>query len=94
LFDDAAKPLYKNDPRVFFVPGHPVRQTAMPSLMVGLGARIPGNAIMQWQQFQRWGMSNLKYGTPTRKALTVALAGAGVLPAKGAGKLARWLFWA
>jgi uncharacterized protein (DUF362 family) len=95
VFDDAAKPKYKNDPRVFFVPGHPVLRTAMPSLMVGLGARIPGNAIMQWQKFQRWGMSNLKYGTAKRKAITVgeavggaaAVAGAAVLLAKGARKL-------
>ncbi|HLI83896.1 MAG TPA: DUF362 domain-containing protein [Bryobacteraceae bacterium] len=102
VFDDAAKPQYKNDPRVFFVPGHPVLRTAMPSLMVGLSARIPGNAILQWQQFQRWGMSNMKYGTPARRALTVAqtvaaaaaLAGAGVLLANGARKFARWLFWA
>jgi hypothetical protein len=57
---------YKNDPHVFFVPGHPVLRTAVPHLMVGLGARIPVNAIMQWQQFQRWGMSNLQYGSVKR----------------------------
>ena len=97
VFDDAAKPRYKNDPRVFFVPGHPVLRTAMPHLMVGLGARIPGNAIMQWQQFQRWGMSNLRYGTARRKAITVtevlggvaALVGTAGLLAKEAGKLAK-----
>jgi hypothetical protein len=100
VFDDAAKPQYKNDPRVYFVPGHPVLRTAMPSLMVGLGARIPGNAIMQWQQLRYWGMSNLKYGTPKRKALTIletaagaaALAGAGVLLAKGTRKFFKLLF--
>jgi len=72
VFDDAALPKYKNDPRVFFVPGHPVLRTAMPSLMTGLGAKIPGNAILKWQEFQRWGMSNLAYGSPKRKALTLA----------------------
>jgi uncharacterized protein (DUF362 family) len=97
VFDDAAKPQYKNDPRVFFVPGHPVLRTAMPKLMVGLGARIPGNAIMQWQQFQRWGMSNLKYGSAKRKAITVgetlagvaAIAAAAGLLAKGAIKISK-----
>jgi uncharacterized protein (DUF362 family) len=96
VFDDTAKPQYKNDPRVFFVPGHPVLRTAMPKLMVGLGARIPGNAIMQWQQLQRWGMSNLQYGDAKRKVLTIAetlggvtaAAGAAVLLARGGG----WLF--
>ncbi|MBW3625265.1 MAG: DUF362 domain-containing protein, partial [Armatimonadetes bacterium] len=37
VFDEAAKPRYKNDPRVHFVPGHPVLRTAMPELMKGLG---------------------------------------------------------
>lgn len=94
VFDDVAKPQYKNDPRVFFVPGHPVLRTAMPSLMVGLGARIPGNAIMQWQQFQRWGMSNLKYGNGRRKVMTVAETAGAVAAAGGAawllGKGAAW----
>jgi uncharacterized protein (DUF362 family) len=72
VFDDAALPKYKHDPRVFFVPGHPVLRTAMPNLMKGLGAKIPGNAILKWQEFQRWGMSNLQYGSPKRKAITVA----------------------
>ncbi len=99
VFDDAARPEYKNDPRVFFVPGHPVLRTAMPNLMVGLGARIPGNAIMQWQQFQRWGMSNLKYGTARRKAMTIgeglggaaAAIGGAILLGKAVGRLARYL---
>ncbi len=72
VFDDAARPKYKSDPRVFFVPGHPVLRTAMPSLIEGLGAKIPGNLIMKWQQFRLWGMSNLRYGSTRRKALTVA----------------------
>lgn len=38
VFDDAARPEYKNDPRVFFVPGHPVLHTAMPELLRGLQA--------------------------------------------------------
>lgn len=85
VFDDSARPQYKTDPRVYFVPGHPVLRTAMPELMKGLGVSLPGNAMMKWQQFERRGMHNLEYGTAGRKALTVAkplaavgLAAAGV----------------
>ncbi len=72
VFDDAAKPEYKNDSRVYFVPGHPVLRTAMPELMKGLGVSMAGQGMMKWQEFQRWGMHNLEYGSPVRKALTVA----------------------
>src|SRR5215212_4317056 len=72
VFDDAAKPKYKNDPRVYFVSGHPVLQTAMPELMKGLGVSWPGNAMMKWQQFERRGMHNVEYGTAGRKVLTIA----------------------
>jgi uncharacterized protein (DUF362 family) len=85
VVDDAARPEYKNDPRVFFIPGHPVLRTVMPQLMRGLGAQISGKGIMKWQQFQRWGMHNLEYGSARRKTMTVAkpiaaivLAGAAV----------------
>jgi hypothetical protein len=27
---------------------------------------------MRWQQFERWGMHNTRYGTPARKTLTIA----------------------
>jgi len=37
-----------------------------------LGLQYPGQAAMRWQQFERWGMSNVEYGSPARKALTVA----------------------
>jgi uncharacterized protein (DUF362 family) len=72
VVDDAAKPQYKNDPRVFFICGHPVLRTAMPKLIEGLGAKISGKGFMKWQQFQRWGMHNLEYGSPKRKAMTLA----------------------
>lgn len=71
VFDDSAKPKYKNDPRVYFVPGHPVLQTAMPELMKGLGVSWPGHAVMQWEQFERRGMHELEYGTATRKAIAI-----------------------
>lgn len=72
VFDDAAKPEYKSDPRVYFVPGHPVLQTALPELMRGLGLSWPGHALMKWEQFERWGKHNLQYGAPARKLTTIA----------------------
>ena len=92
VFDDSAKEEYKNDPRVYFVPGHPVLQTALPELMKGLGVDIMGNAAMKWQQFERWGMHNVEYGTTLHKAATIAkpLAVAGIAIAGAAG-LAAWL---
>jgi len=71
VFDDTALPKYKNDPRVYFVGGSPVLRDAMPELQKGLGVKIPGTLVMKMQQYQRWGMHNLKYGTPLRRAKTV-----------------------
>jgi hypothetical protein len=80
VFDDAAKPKYKCDPRVVFVPGHPVLQTAMPELFRGLGVKLPGDIVMKWQQFQRRMEYGLEYGSWFRRAMLVAqpLAIAGV----------------
>ena len=78
--DDAARLEYKTDPRVYFVPGHPVLQTAMPELLRGLGLGRPGSIALQWQHFRRWGMHSLVYSSTHRKALTIAQplgAGAG-----------------
>jgi uncharacterized protein (DUF362 family) len=71
VFDDSAKPEYKNDPRVHFVPGHPVLRTAMPELMRGLGVRLPGQAVQRWQQFERRGMHELQYGSRFRQLRAV-----------------------
>lgn len=83
VFDDAAKPEYKNDPRVHFVPGHPVLRDAMPELMKGLGVSLPGKTVMKFEEFQRRTMHGVQYGTPRRKVMTVArplaLAGLAVL---------------
>ncbi|HJT87299.1 MAG TPA: DUF362 domain-containing protein [Bryobacteraceae bacterium] len=86
VVDDAARPEYKDDPRVCFIPGHPVLRTAMPKLMEGMGVKLSGNAAMKWQQFQREAMHNLEYGSAARKLAAVAkpaavasLAIAGVL---------------
>jgi uncharacterized protein (DUF362 family) len=71
VFDDAALPRYRNDPRVHFVPGHPVLRDAMPELQKGLGVTMPGNLVQKLQQWQRWGMHSVQYGTPGRRAKTV-----------------------
>jgi uncharacterized protein (DUF362 family) len=72
VFDDSAKPQYKNDPRVHFVPGHPVLRNAMPELMKGLGVKLPGQVVQRWQQFERRGMHELRYGSASRQLRTVA----------------------
>jgi uncharacterized protein (DUF362 family) len=71
VFDDSAKPKYKNDPRVYFVPGHPICQTAMPELMKGLGVNWPGLAMMKWEQFERRGMHDVQFGTTLRKVKAI-----------------------
>jgi uncharacterized protein (DUF362 family) len=95
VFDDAAKPKYKNDPRVYFVPGHPVLRTAMPELMRGMGVAVPGKAAMKWSQFQRWGLHQVEYGTPRTIARNAAKpltkAGLAVLGmAAAAAGLRKW----
>jgi len=87
VFDDSAKPLYKNDPRVHFVPGHPVLRTAMPELMRGLGVQLPGQAVQRWQQFERRGMHELQYGSRFRQLRAVGR------PFVIAGLIAASLFW-
>lgn len=74
IFDDSAKEKYKLDPRVKFIPGHPVLRNAMSGLIEGFGAdaEFGGKAIMHYEQFQRWGQHNVQYGTATRKAITIA----------------------
>jgi uncharacterized protein (DUF362 family) len=37
VIDDAARPEYKRDPRVHFIPGHPVLHAALPALRKALG---------------------------------------------------------
>jgi len=87
VFDDAAKPEYKGDPRVHFVAGHPICREAMPGIFEGLGVEGLGEAAMKWQEFERWGMHNVEYGSPARKALTAAkpVAAAGLAAAALAG---------
>jgi uncharacterized protein (DUF362 family) len=83
VFDNSAKPQYKHDPRVHFVPGHPVLRTAMPELMRGLGVQLPGQAVQRWQQFERRGMHELQYGSRFRQLRVIGppLVAAGVVVA-------------
>jgi uncharacterized protein (DUF362 family) len=72
VFDDCAKPKYKLDRRVYFVPGHPVLRDAMPELMKGLGVAAAGKAMMKWEEFERRTMHTFRYGSRRRRARTVA----------------------
>jgi len=96
VFDDAAKPKYKNDPRVYFVPGHPVLRDAMPELMKGLGVSAPGKAVMKWEQFERATMHKLEYSSRPRKTLAMlkvlGLTGAGIAAAAASSALFKTLF--
>lgn len=80
VFDDCAKPQYKNDARVYFVPGHPVLRDAMPELMKGLGVAGAGKAVMKWEEFERRTVHTWHYGSSARKFRTLArpLAAAGL----------------
>lgn len=91
VFDDSARPEYKNDPRVHFVGGHPVLRDALTGLLQGFGmeGNIAGQAIMKYQQVSRRAQHNLQYGTVPRKALTLAkpLAAVSLISAGIAGLL-------
>ncbi|MFN6962941.1 MAG: DUF362 domain-containing protein [Pyrinomonadaceae bacterium] len=99
VFDDSARAEYKDDPRVHFVGGHPVLRDAMTGLLRGFGVagNVGGQMVMKYQQFRRRGQHDLEYGTPLRKAktlarplgllglVTVAIAGAYLLGRKNDG---------
>lgn len=69
VFDDCAMAQYKTDPRVHFVPGHPVLREAMPELMKGLGVELPGKVTMKMEEFSRRTVHTLQYGSRKRKTL-------------------------
>jgi hypothetical protein len=83
VIDDTARPEYRNDPRVHFVPGHPVLRDAIPGLLEGLAGERLADLVPRWEQFKRREVHNVKYGTPKRRALTLAgpLAMAGLCAA-------------
>lgn len=80
VIDDAAPPRYRLDPRVTFLPGHPVLHDMLPGILKGLGLRVPGNATKKGQEWLRAIEGRLLY-VPWRKtaldAVKVGLAGIG-----------------
>jgi uncharacterized protein (DUF362 family) len=94
VFDDSAKPRYKNDPRVHFVPGHPVLRKAMPELLRGLGVKLPADLAQRWQQFERRGMHELQFGSRARQVRAasrpVLTLGFVAVAALALRKLVRW----
>ena len=72
MFDDAARPEYKNDPRVHFVGGHPVLRGAMPQLLRGLGVELPAKAVQKAEQIERRVEHSLEFGGMARKAANYA----------------------
>jgi uncharacterized protein (DUF362 family) len=55
VFDDAAKPKYRDHPAVHFVPGHPVLNTAVPELLKALGVKMAHGDRTGWRTFERAG---------------------------------------
>lgn len=78
VFDDHALPKYKNDPRVHFVGGHPVLRRAMPELMKQLGVGVEGKGIMKFQEFERYEMHSMRFGTREEKIRAIAEPAAAV----------------
>jgi uncharacterized protein (DUF362 family) len=93
VFDNSAKPKYKDDPRVHFVPGHPVLRNAMPELLKGLGVNLPAQLAQRWQKFERRGMHELQYGSTSRRLQALGrplvVASLGAVSAMGLRKLVR-----
>ncbi len=84
VFDDAARPEYKRDHRVFFFPGHPILDEAMPHLMKGLGVALAGGNSHAWLQDARWrvtrpGASARRMEAAAAPAAVAALAAGAVL---------------
>jgi len=72
VFDDAAKPEYRNHPQVHFVPGHPVLGAALPELVKGLGIRVEGRMMENWRRAERRAMRSARPFANRRKMVMVA----------------------
>ena len=72
VFDDAAKPEYRNHPRVYFVPGHPVLGAALPELVKGLGIPVDGKMMLSWRKAERRAIRSARPIANCRKMVTVA----------------------
>jgi len=75
VFDDAARPEYKGDPRVYFVPGHPVLRTVVPELRKALGVEAPGDPSPSWQQWERFARKSATAAAPFAVAALAIFGG-------------------
>jgi uncharacterized protein (DUF362 family) len=82
VFDDAARPEYKRDHRVYFVPGHPVLDAAFPHLMRGLGVTVESGFGLAARQPGPWRVR--APGTAQRRLHAVAAPAAFAALAAGA----------
>ena len=87
VIDDAAPSRYRLDPRVHFLPGHPVLHTMLPGMLSGLGLSAPASLVRRVQELIRAGEGRLLYVPPQTVAKEVAVI---VLTALGIGSLG-WL---
>jgi hypothetical protein len=72
VIDDAAKPAYRNHPRVHFIPGHPVLGAALPELFQGFGIEAPGKIMSRWQKAEHRAARAGRNGAGRKKVLMVA----------------------
>lgn len=68
VIDDAAPPRYRLDPRVHFLPGHPVLHTMLPGMLSGFGLSAPASFVRRGQELVRTGEGRLLY-VPLRTRL-------------------------
>lgn len=90
--DDAVPARYRSDPRVHFLPGHPVLHTMLPGMLKGLGLTVPAAAVRRGQDWMRSSEASLLYvprAAVAQRAAGMMLAVATVACLGLAG--ARWL---
>ena len=89
VFDDAAKPEYKNDPRVLFVPGHPLLRDVLPDLMQGLGVEFPSRETREHSSSRRDAPPQSTFRKIRATVSPAILAGLAILALLGIKALAR-----
>jgi hypothetical protein len=62
VIDDAAPARYREDPRVFFIPGHPVLHNMLPLLLEGLRIHTLGEAGEEAMKLMRGARSRIRPG--------------------------------
>lgn len=74
VIDDAARPKYKQDLRVTFIPGHPALHNILQQLMEGLGVSTMGQASFSLMKTLRNVESSLQYSDTPAAALAAGPA--------------------